>query len=105
MPSEGIYERFINFYTDFAFKKFFGTPANKEFLISFLNALLKLEGDEEIKDIVAVETPEYITPDDIEDVLDGTYEDTEPENPDISIGDGEYEAMTDDEILDLIETI
>ncbi|MBQ3691650.1 MAG: Rpn family recombination-promoting nuclease/putative transposase [Bacteroidales bacterium] len=56
MSSEGIYERFINFYTDFAFKKFFGTPANKEFLISFLNALLKLEGDEEIKDIKHLNT-------------------------------------------------
>ncbi|MCR5455835.1 MAG: Rpn family recombination-promoting nuclease/putative transposase, partial [Bacteroidales bacterium] len=56
MPSEGIYERFINFYTDFAFKKFFGTPANKEFLISFLNALLKLEGDEEIKDVKHLNT-------------------------------------------------
>ncbi len=51
MPSEGIYERYINFYTDFAFKKFFGTPANKEFLISFLNALLKLKGGEVIRDI------------------------------------------------------
>lgn len=51
MPSEGLYERYINFYTDFAFKKFFGTPANKEFLISFLNALLNLEGEEEIRDV------------------------------------------------------
>jgi len=51
MPSQGLFERFINFYTDFAFKKFFGTPANKEFLISFLNALLKLKDDEEVKDI------------------------------------------------------
>ncbi len=56
MPSEGIYERFINFYTDFAFKKFFGTPANKEFLISFLNALLKLEGNEVIKDVKHLNT-------------------------------------------------
>lgn len=60
--------------------------------------------DEEIKDIVDVETPEYVTPEDIEDVLDGNYNETEPDNPDISIGDGEYEAMTDEEILDLIET-
>ncbi|MCQ2974235.1 MAG: Rpn family recombination-promoting nuclease/putative transposase [Bacteroidales bacterium] len=56
MPSEGLFERYINFYTDFAFKKFFGTPANKEFLISFLNALLKLKGDEEIKDITHLNT-------------------------------------------------
>ena len=56
MPSEGLYERFINFYTDFAFKKFFGTPANKEFLISFLNALLNLQGSEEIMDITHLNT-------------------------------------------------
>lgn len=56
MPSEGLFERYINFYTDFAFKKFFGTPANKEFLISFLNALLKLEGSEEIKDVTHLNT-------------------------------------------------
>lgn len=61
--------------------------------------------DEEIMDIVDVETPEYITPEDIEDVLDGTHEDTEPENPEISIGEEKYEALTDDEILELIETI
>ncbi|MCQ2974782.1 MAG: Rpn family recombination-promoting nuclease/putative transposase [Bacteroidales bacterium] len=51
MCSEGLIERYINFYTDFAFKKFFGTPANKEFLISFLNALLQLEGEEIITNI------------------------------------------------------
>lgn len=35
--------RYINFYTDFAFKKIFGTEANKDLLISFLNALLDLK--------------------------------------------------------------
>ena len=49
MCSQGIYERYINFYTDFAFKKLFGTEVNKDLLISFLNALL--QGREEIKDI------------------------------------------------------
>ena len=49
MCSEGIFERYINFYTDFAFKKLFGTEINKDLLISFLNALL--HGREEIKDI------------------------------------------------------
>ena len=47
MCSEGIFERYINFYTDFAFKKLFGTEINKDLLISFLNALL--HGREEIK--------------------------------------------------------
>lgn len=42
-------ERFANFYTDFAFKKFFGTDANKDLLISFLNALLS--GQEDIVDV------------------------------------------------------
>lgn len=43
--------RYINFYTDFAFKKIFGTEENKDLLISFLNALLDLKGDGEIKDL------------------------------------------------------
>ena len=40
MGSEGFQERFVNPYTDFGFKKLFGTELNKELLISFLNALL-----------------------------------------------------------------
>ena len=35
--------RYINPYTDFGFKKLFGTELNKELLISFLNALLEKE--------------------------------------------------------------
>ena len=37
MPSR---ERYINPYTDFGFKKLFGTEVNKDLLISFLNALI-----------------------------------------------------------------
>ena len=48
--------RYINFYTDFAFKKFFGTEENKEFLISFLNALLELNGEKEIADLTYLNT-------------------------------------------------
>ena len=33
-------ERFINPYTDYGFKKLFGTEENKELLISFLNAII-----------------------------------------------------------------
>lgn len=40
MGSEGYMERYINPYTDFGFKKLFGTELNKDLLISFLNALL-----------------------------------------------------------------
>lgn len=54
MCSEGIFDRYINFYTDFAFKKLFGTEINKDLLISFLNALL--QGREEIKDISYLNT-------------------------------------------------
>ena len=41
--------RYINPYTDFGFKKLFGTELNKDLLISFLNALL--DGRKEIKDV------------------------------------------------------
>ncbi len=43
--------RYINFYTDFAFKKFFGTEANKDLLISFLNTLLDRKDGAEIIDL------------------------------------------------------
>lgn len=50
MCSEGIIGRHVYFYTDFAFKKLFGTESNKDLLISFLNALLS--GKETIDDIL-----------------------------------------------------
>ena len=43
--------RYMNFYTDFAFKKIFGTEANKDLLISFLNCLLELKDGKEITDL------------------------------------------------------
>lgn len=48
--------RYINFYTDFAFKKIFGTEANKDLLISFLNGLLNFQGDDEIIDLTYMNT-------------------------------------------------
>jgi len=42
-------ERYINPYTDFGFKKLFGTEMNKDLLISFLNALFRDE--QVIKDV------------------------------------------------------
>ena len=42
-------ERYINPYTDFGFKKLFGTEMNKDLLISFLNALFN--GQEVIQDV------------------------------------------------------
>ena len=44
-------ERFINPYTDFGFKKLFGTEMNKDLLISFLNALFSGSG----KDILDIQ--------------------------------------------------
>ena len=43
-------ERYINPYTDFGFKKLFGTAMNKDLLISFLNALFNNE-KKEIEDV------------------------------------------------------
>ncbi len=42
-------ERYANFYTDFAFKKLFGTEVNKNLLISFLNSLF--DGEEVVTDL------------------------------------------------------
>ena len=49
MGTEGIQDKYINPYTDFGLKLLFGTPMNKELLISFLNALLFKE--ETVKDV------------------------------------------------------
>ncbi len=49
MGTSALQERYVNFYTDFAFKKLFGTEVNKELLISFLNSLF--DGKEVIKDL------------------------------------------------------
>ena len=54
MGSEGLQERYINPYTDFGFKKLFGTEQNKELLISFLNALL--QGEQTVKDVTYLNT-------------------------------------------------
>ncbi|MDQ7022346.1 MAG: Rpn family recombination-promoting nuclease/putative transposase [Candidatus Gracilibacteria bacterium] len=43
--------KFINPRTDFAFKRIFGSEESKEILMSFLNALLNLEGKNEIKEV------------------------------------------------------
>ena len=43
MDLDNFQERYVNPYTDFGFKKLFGCDANKDLLISFLNALLHEE--------------------------------------------------------------
>lgn len=42
-------ERYVNPYTDFGFKKLFGSEINKDLLISFLNALL--HGEQNVKNL------------------------------------------------------
>ena len=49
-----IKERYVDPYTDFGFKKLFGTELNKDLLISFLNALFK--GNLEITDLTYLNT-------------------------------------------------
>ena len=60
MPGTAL-SRYINIYTDFAFKKVFGTEANKDLLISFLNQLMGLTGDAEITDVT------YLNPEQLGD--------------------------------------
>ena len=48
-------ERYINPYTDFGFKKLFGTEMNKDLLISFLNSVL-LNEEQEIADVQYLNT-------------------------------------------------
>jgi len=43
--------KFIDPKTDYAFKRIFGNENKKEILISFLNAILALRGNKEIKDV------------------------------------------------------
>ncbi len=45
---------YIDFRSDFAFKRLFGTEANKELLLSFLNALL--DGEEDFREITYLNT-------------------------------------------------
>ena len=59
MCTSTLRERYVNFYTDFAFKKLFGTEMNKDLLISFLNALL--QGHEEITDLTYLNTEQLGT--------------------------------------------
>lgn len=57
MCSEGLCEKYVNPYTDFAFKLLFGTDLNKEILIGFLNALFN--GEQVIENVTYLNT-EYL---------------------------------------------
>ena len=45
MNAKELKDRYVNPYTDFGFKKLFGTEMNKDLLISFLNSLLDSEDE------------------------------------------------------------
>ena len=47
-------DRYVNPYTDFGFKKLFGTEMNKDLLLSFINSLL--HGKEKIKSLTYLNT-------------------------------------------------
>ena len=47
-------EKYINLFTDFGFKRVFGTDMNKELLIDFLNELLK--GKERIENLTYLQS-------------------------------------------------
>ena len=55
----GVSGRYINPYTDFGFKKLFGSELNKELLIGFLNALL--QDREQIEEITYLNTEKFGT--------------------------------------------
>ena len=54
MGTMDIQDRYINPYTDFGFKKLFGTEMNKDLLISFINSLL--HGEEVVMDLTYLNT-------------------------------------------------
>lgn len=55
-----MYERYVNFFTDFAFKKLFGTEKNKDLLVSFLNA--SLCGKEVVVDLEYLDIEKFGNP-------------------------------------------
>lgn len=52
--------RFLNPKTDFAFKKIFGSETSREILISFLNAILDLSGEDQIAAVTILDP--YLAP-------------------------------------------
>ncbi|MEO5375569.1 MAG: Rpn family recombination-promoting nuclease/putative transposase [Alphaproteobacteria bacterium] len=52
--------RFLNPKTDFAFKKIFGSESSREILVSFLNAVLQLSGEDVICEVTIIDP--YLAP-------------------------------------------
>ena len=48
--------KFLDPKNDFAFKRIFGTPRNKEILIHFINDILKFEGERQVVEVSFLKT-------------------------------------------------
>lgn len=94
MGTEGYRERYINPYTDFGFKKLFGTELNKDLLISFLNALLP--DGQTVKDVTYLNPEQLGVPKiDCRTVLDVYCENKEGEKFLVEIQKGEQQFLND----------
>lgn len=98
MGTEGIRDRYINPYTDFGFKKLFGTDMNKELLISFLNALL--HGREVVREVTYLNSEHLGTSElDRRAVFDVYCENEEGEKFLVEMQKGEQEFFKDRSIF------
>ena len=67
MDNRGFKDKYVNPYTNFGFKKLFGTEINKDLLISFINSLL--HGREVVKDLTYLNTEHLGTSETDEKIL------------------------------------
>ena len=98
MPLTESQTRYVNFYTDFAFKKLFGTEANKDLLLSFLNS--RFEGKEQFLDITYLNTEHLgVSADERKAVFDVYCENEKGEKILIEMQNGEQEFFKDRSIF------
>ena len=94
MPLTESQTRYVNFYTDFAFKKLFGTEANKDLLLSFLNS--RFEGKEQFVDITYLNTEQLgVSASERKAVFDVYCENERGEKILIEMQNGEQEYFKD----------
>lgn len=98
MPLTESQTRYVNFYTDFAFKKLFGTEANKDLLLSFLNS--RFEGKEHFLDITYLNTEHLgVSANDRKAVFDVYCENEKGEKILIEMQNGEQQYFKDRSIF------
>jgi len=98
MPLTESQTRYVNFYTDFAFKKLFGTEANKDLLLSFLNS--RFEGKERFLDITYLNTEHLgVSANDRKAVFDVYCENEKGEKILIEMQNGEQQYFKDRSIF------